>query len=397
MRTATGSNCRHSMAQYPGLPTLAGGATGQGPMKKKKITLGEIARLAGVGKATASRVFTEGASVAPATRERVLTVARDLGYQPSQLAKSLSTGRTHYVGVIFAYMDNPFYAASLEVLTYTLQDAGYQVLLLMAWNDTPEEEKIIQKLLDYRVEGIIAGSASISNAIAQRCADLGIPVVMYNRDQLRLNLPAVVSANYQGAHAATRLLIRTGHTRIAHIAGWQQATTGIERAKGFSDAMAEAGLKPVAITDARFLRHLAVEATHRLMRDGPRPDAILVGNDNMAMAVMDVLTGAYGLDIPGDVSVIGYDDAACAQLGRYDLTTVRQPVGQMAREAVGLIESLILDPAQPARKVVAPATLVVGSTVRGIDLTTAASTEALSRELGIDVEVRVPLAPGLSA
>ena len=355
---------------------------------KKRATLIEVARRAGVGKATVSRVFTEGASVSVKTRDKVMQAANELKFQPSRLAKSLSTGRTRYVGLVFAYLDNPFYADAVEKLTYRLQGDGYQVLLLMAWNDTPEEEAIIQQLLDYQVEGIITGSASISNSIATRCDENGIPIVMFNRDLMHRNLAAVTSDNYRGACAATRLLIETGHKRIAHIAGWQMATTGIDRARGFQDTMHAAGLEPAGMIDARFLKPLAEEATHELMSAEPRPDAIFVGNDNMAIRVIDTLRGSRGLGVPDDVSVIGYDDTEVAQLHSYRLTTIRQPVADMVDESVDLLRELIDRPLQKPEKRVMPATLVIGETVQGVNPSLLGPAIQSAEHAGIALETR---------
>ena len=367
------------------------GKTDFGPVTrgmKKRATLKQVAALAGVGKATASRVYSDGSSVSLKTRERVMQAAKELNYQPSRLAKSLSTGKTRYIGLVFAYLDNPFYAASVEKLTYKLQKYGYQVLLLMAWNETPEEYTIVQRLLDYQVEGIISGAASISNTLAKHCAEFGIPIVMFNRDLLNHDLSAVTSENYTGARAATRLLIETGHSRIAHIAGWKQATTGIERRRGFLDAMAEAGLMPTDVIDARFLRSQAVDAIHAIMQSPRRPDAIFVGNDNMAVSVIDVLRGEYGLDVPGDISIVGYDDSSLASLRGYDLTTIRQPVEEMAEMAVDLIDELIASPGAEPQKRFAPAQLIIGQTVRGVGAQDLRAAERVSAELGIGMELR---------
>ena len=357
---------------------------------KRRATLREVAALAGVGKATASRVYSDGSSVSLKTRERVMQAAKQLNYQPSRLAKSLSTGKTRYIGLVFAYLDNPFYAASVERLTYQLQKHGYQVLLLMAWNETPEEYGIVQRLLDYQVEGIISGTASISNTLAKRCAEFGIPIVMFNRDLLNHDLSAVTSDNYKGACAATRLLIETGHRRIAHIAGWKQATTGLERKRGFVDTMQAAGLEPIAVIDARFLRTQAVEATHSLMQLPQRPDAIFVGNDNMAVSVIDVLRSEYGLDVPSDISIVAYDDSSLAQLKGYDITTIRQPVDIMADMAVDLIQELIASPGSERQKRNAPARLIIGQTVKGVSPKDPRAAKEVSADVEIAFELRKP-------
>jgi DNA-binding LacI/PurR family transcriptional regulator len=301
--------------------------------KPDKITSIEVARRAGVSQSAVSRVFS-GASASPKTVAKVRRAAEELGYRPNALARSLITGRSRIIGLVVAYLDNQFYPIALELLSKALQDKGYHVLVFMAGNDTDVIPKVFQDLMDYQVDGIITASVGMTNDLTTRCGDAGIPVVMFNRGQDDPRLSEVTSDNFAGSRRATEFLIAGGHRRIAHIMGWQGSSTGRDRAAGFRAAMAQAGLEPAAMIDGLYDRATAAAAAQEMMQAAPPPDAIFVGNDHMALAVMDRLRFGLGLRVPQDVSIVGYDDAPIAAWESYDLTTIRQPVNRMVEATV---------------------------------------------------------------
>jgi DNA-binding LacI/PurR family transcriptional regulator len=313
-----------------------------------KVTAIDVARLAGVSQSAVSRVFTPGASASKATSEKVRAAADRLGYRPDPLARAMITGRTRIIGLVVAYLENQFYPMALERLSRALQARGYHILVFMAENATDKVAEVVQELIDYRVDGIITASVSMSNDLTARLLALGIPVVNFNRGQDDARLTDVTSDNIAGARRATEFLIAGGHTRIAHIMGWQGSSTGRDRAEGFRTAMADAGLLPVAMIDGMYARDTAAEATRALWAAN-RPDAIFVGNDHMAFAVIDTLRHDLGLRVPEDVSVIGYDDVPMAAWPAYGLTTIRQPVNRMVAATVEAILGLIDGTASPQK------------------------------------------------
>ena len=300
----------------------------------EKVTSTEVARLAGVSQSAVSRVFTPGASASAKTVEKVRAAAEELGYRPNVLARSLITGRTRIIGLVVAYLENQFYPMALELLSRALQERGYHILIFMAENSTERVPQVMAELLDYQVDGIITASVAMSNDLTSRCDAAGIPVVMFNRGQDDARLSEVTSDNISGGRRATQFLIDGGHKRIAHVMGWQGSSTGRDRAEGFRQAMAAAGLDPVDMVDGMYSRDVAADVTRVLYQGGQRPDAIFVGNDHMAFAVMDTLRYDLGLSVPGDVSIVGYDDVPMAAWGAYGLTTIRQPVNRMVQATV---------------------------------------------------------------
>ena len=314
-----------------------------------KTTAMDVARLAGVSQSAVSRVFTPGASASKATVEKVRAAAQQLGYRPDPLARAMITGRTRIIGLVVAYLENQFYPVAIELLSRALQEKGYHILVFMAENSTEKVPQVMQELLDYQVDGIITASVAMTNDLTARCRTAGIPVVMFNRGQDTAGLSEVTSDNLAGGRRAGQHLLDTGHRRIAHIMGWQGSSTGRDRATGFCDALREAGLEPFAMIDGMYSRDEAARATRDLFAGADRPDAIVVGNDHMAFAVMDTLRHELGLSVPDDVSVIGYDDVPLAGWSSYSLTTIRQPVRRMVEATVDILLKQIEGETAPSR------------------------------------------------
>lgn len=333
-------------------------------MAVEKVTSQDVARLAGVSQSAVSRVFTPGASVSPAMAAKVREAADQLGYRPNVLARSLITGRSRIIGLVVAYLENQFYPVALEHLSRALQAEGYHILIFMAENSEAQVADVMQELIDYQVDGIIAASVAMTHDLSERCEAAGIPVVLFNRDQDGPAHSAVTSANIEGGAKVAEFLLAGGHRRIAHIAGWEGSSTGRDRRRGFLDGLAAAGHKPVSVIDGLYTREGAADAARRMMDLPEPPDAIFVGNDHMAFAVLDVLRIERGLNVPGDVSVVGYDDVPLAAWPAFDLTTVRQPVNRMVSATVRTMLEKIPDRDSPARKIEIDGPLILRGSAR---------------------------------
>lgn len=332
-------------------------------MAQDKVTSAQVAALAGVSQSAVSRVFTPGASASKETIAKVRAAAEKLGYRPNALARGLITGRTRMIGLIVAYLDNQFYPVALELLSRALQERGYHILVFMAENSTEKVAQVMGELLDYQVDGIITASVAMSNDLTSRCAAAGIPVVMFNRGQDDVRLSEVTSDNVAGGRRVAEFLLAGGHRRIAHVMGWQGSSTGRDRARGFAEAMQAAGVAPFAMIDGMYARETAAEVARGLFAGPDRPDAIFVGNDHMAFAVMDALRFELGLSVPGDVSIVGYDDVPLAAWPAYNLTTIRQPVRRMVDATVDALIAQIEGDGEP-RKLKIDGPLIVRGSAR---------------------------------
>lgn len=333
-------------------------------MKENRITAHQVARRAGVSQATVSRVFAAGATVSPDKENRVRKAARDLGYMPNTLARSLNMGRSFTIGIVLAYLKNPFYPDALEKLSERLSARGYHVMVFFATNLAEEIDGVVENLMAHQVDGIILASVSVSNELTQRLQALKMPFVLFNRGQEDGSLPAVTATNFEGGRLAGEFLAAGGHKRVAHIAGWQKSLNGRQRQAGFIEGLKRCGQAPFAIRDSHYRRKMAIAATREFFQGPQVPDAIFVGNDHMAFAVIETLRHDLGLDVPGDVSVVGYDDVAMSAWKTFDLTTLRQPANQMVDQCVSMLLRRIEEGDTPQGHVEIPSKLVIRKSAR---------------------------------
>ena len=198
-------------------------------MAQTKITSAEVALRAGVSRSAVSRVFTVGASASKRTVEKVRLAAQELGYRPNILARAMVSGRSRMIGLVVAYLDNQFYPETLEKLSNALQEKGYHVLVFMAGKDSQSIDGVIEEILDYQVDGIIAASVALSSDLSNRCRAAGVPMVLFNRDQDDPLMSSVTSDNTAGGRKVAELFIAAGHKKIGYIAGWEGASTQRDR------------------------------------------------------------------------------------------------------------------------------------------------------------------------
>lgn len=334
-------------------------------MANEKVTSQEVAALAGVSQSAVSRVFTPGSSVSPKTAEKVRAAAEQLGYRPNILARSLKSGKSRIIGLVVAYLENYFYPEIVERLSVELQKEGYHVLIFLAPVASANVDQIVRELMDYQVDGIVLASVVMSSDLTARCKTVGVPVVLINRGTDDVSLSSVTTDNFGGGKALADYLCSLGHEKIAYIAGTQGATTQRDREAGFVAGLAEAGRQLFARAEGNFDHKTAQAAARELFATRNRPDAVFVGNDHMAFAVMDVLRFELGLRVPEDVSVVGFDDVPPAAWPAYNLTTYRQHADQMVEQTVGLLMGSIKSgEATPHQVVLSGALVIRGSTRR---------------------------------
>ncbi len=332
-------------------------------MAQIKVTSAEVAARAGVSQSAVSRVFTPGASASSKTAEKVKRAAAELGYRPNVLARAMVSGKSRIIGVIVAYLENQFYPDVLEKLSNALQAEGYHVLVFMASNTSGNINRVVEEILDYQVDGIIAASVALSSELSDRCQAANIPMVLFNRGQDDTGMSIVTSDNLAGGRKIADFLVAGGHQKIGYIAGWEGASTQRDREAGFLQGLTEAGLSLHARTVGNFHMDQAREATLQMFTQDP-PDAVFVANDHMALAVMDTLRHELGIKVPEDVSVVGYDDVTMSSWPSYNLTTVRQPANRMVAETVTTLLAKINDIETLPRKVEIEGPLIVRKSAR---------------------------------
>lgn len=333
-------------------------------MGSARVTASDVAKAAGVSQPTVSRVFNRSTAVDPVKADRVRAVAKELGYIPNLVARSLNSGSSFRIGIVLAYLKNGFFGEALQRLSKALNAQGYSVTVYFAGNSSDEVDAIVDDLLADRVDGIVLASISMTNELVARVRKSGIPCVLFNRGQCDAMASMVTASNVEGGRRATEFLIEAGHQRIAHLSGWRDALNGVDRATGFHAAMEAAELTPAACVECHFRRNVAMEETRRLMNCPTPPDAFFVANDHMAFGVLEVLRVELGLRVPEDVSVIGYDDAPMASWQTFDLTTVRQPLARMIDTTVALLLDEIREAGRAPEQIEIAGELVIRGSAR---------------------------------
>ena len=319
-------------------------------MSQVRVTSLQVAQKAGVSQSAVSRVFTPGASASAKTIEKVQKASAELGYRPNSLARAMVSGKSRIIGLVVAYLNNQFYPEALEKLSKKLQERGYHVLVFMASNSSDNIDTVIEEILDYQVDGIIAASVALSPELSNKCREAGVPLVLFNRAHESPKMSAVTSDNYAGGEKVAKYLISAGYEKIAYLAGWEGASTQRDREAGFMDTLNASGMKLFSRGFGNFEMAQSKKATHEMFNKTAdhRPDVVFVANDHMALAVMDTLRYELGLKIPEDVAVVGYDDVPAAEWPSYDLTTVRQCSGQMVNITIDiLLEEIETEGSQP--------------------------------------------------
>lgn len=324
------------------------------------VTSRDVARLAGVSQMTVSRVLQDNGKVAPQTRERVLAAMRDAGYRPHAAARTMRTRRTATVGVVVADITNPFYPQLLEAVAEALDAAGQRMVL---WNG-PDGSGALESLDEGTVDGLIfttvtEATPQLSDAVAR-----AEPIVLLHRGLDELDCDQVTTDNAAGGRAVADYLVATGHTRIGFLRGPELPSTARHREHGFRERLAELGhpLPEDLSAPGGFAHDVARSAMRDLLDRADPPTAVFCANDLTALGAVDGAV-SLGRRVPEDVWVIGYDDIALTAWDSYDITTVRQPIAEMARAAVARLLERIGDRDLPTRRDCFPSELLVrGST-----------------------------------
>jgi Transcriptional regulators len=327
------------------------------------VTSSEVARRAGVSQSAVSRTFTPGASISPKTRAKVLAAAKELGYRPNAIARSLITNRSRIIAVVMAYLENLFYPDVLEELGRLLAAQNYRLLLFTGLKDR-DSDPVFDQLMQYRVDGIILASTSLSSELSEECAAAGIPVVLFNRTTERDAVSSVTTRNREGGRRVAEFLLAGGHRRFGYIAGIENSSTNRDRFGGYAEALAEAGHTDIVVETGNYSRAEAEAAARAMLARPDRPDALFVANDHMAVAVMDVARYEFGLAIPQDLSIVGYDDVGPARWTAYGITSMSQPMKRMVEATVDILMKQIASGEIEAEHRILSGELVVRTSAR---------------------------------
>ena len=325
----------------------------------RRPTSYDVARAAGVAQSTVSRCFKPGSNVSAATRALVLAAAERLGYMPNALARSLITRRSDMVGVVatrYTLRGNP---DVIHAIGEALAAAGKQLLLVVAESDATGPHEL-RGALEYPLDGLIS-CVAMTEADTRTVRGRGIPLVLYNRRPSGLPVDSVTCDNATAAGEMAAALHAAGHRRFLFVGGPSRAPVSCERRDGFLARLRMLGNEPAAVIDTDYSYEGGRDAMlgHLRERTAIRPDAVSCANDQIALGVLDACRYDLGLEVPRDISVVGFDDIAEAARPGYRLTTMHQDSVGMARRTVDILLRRLREPALPVITEEVAARLVV--------------------------------------
>ncbi len=322
----------------------------------RDVTLRTIARRAAVHPSTVSRALNprEAGRVSPGTVDRIRKIAKELDYEPHPWARSLRTNKTMTIGLVLPRLADGTLAVVFEASEALVRSHGYQAVTMSTGDDPDEERRVVERLIERRVDGIILATSSQNDPVIHELAERNLPFVLMNRASGAH--PVVRGDDRDGSYQATTHLIERGHRRIGLIAGAPQFSTGALRREGYIQAHLEHGLpfNEELVVVGSFALESGLDAAATLLTLRDRPSAVVAANDYIAIAAMSVARD-LGLTVPGDLAVVGYNDVPLASLLPIPLSSVSVPLAEMGRRAIELLLRRMAG--EPVESVVLPVQL----------------------------------------
>ena len=300
----------------------------------------DVAKLASVSQSAVSRCFRSGGSLSDDKRRRIQQAALQLGYQPNAIASGLITKRSNLIAVIISNLTNLYYPEVLAELSHRLNAKGVRVLLF-ALQCESEVDAALDQIWRYRVDGAIS-AARLSGAQVRAFARHRVPVVLYNRFVEGEDVASVCCDSVGGERLLVDRLVAAGHRTFGIIAGPEDSFVGNQRVRGAVARLADHGITAQVVPGA--FDHESGAAGLRALAAAAQPDAVICANDLMALGAIDAARHEFGLTLPDDLSIVGFDGVGPAAWQSYRLTTIRQPVRRMTEAAVLMLMERIEAP-----------------------------------------------------
>jgi len=335
-----------------------------------RVSIKDIAKAAGVSHSTVSRALSDSSLVSDETKARVQRLAREMGYSPNALARSLVTRQTHTVGVVVTTIADPFIAEVVQGIEATAHDHGFTSILCNSGAEPEREIAAVEMLRSKRVDGVIVTSSRVGALYLEHLERIGVPIVLinnHNEQRGRYTFTVTVD-NRHGGYLATQHLIELEHRRIAYVTAPADHSSDLDRMTGYRQALGQAGIEP----DARLIipgngrADGGERALEALLALDDRPSGVFCYNDMTAIGLIHAARRA-GLSVPVDLAVVGFDDIPFATYFYPPLTTVAQPKVEMGQRAMNMALSLMTadQEGEPLSNIVVQGKLVVRASTAG--------------------------------
>ncbi|MCM6013180.1 LacI family transcriptional regulator [Klebsiella pneumoniae] len=313
-------------------------------MSIKRVLLSDVAKLAGLSKATLSRYMNNSIVLPQDTIDRIETAIRELDYRGNSLARRLSKGGSETLGLVLPDITNPFFAELADAAEEAASASGYSLVLCITRNNPEKECQFIRWLDTCQVDGLLFTTNRPDNGLLRKEVQRHERIVLLDEDIPGSKVPKVFADNVQGGRIATEKLIAAGHRHIAFVGGPDKLMSVRERYQGFCTAMEQAGLgwPPEWVMYGDYQREFGQQALRYLFSQQVRPTAVFAASDYLVLGLLDGLR-ASGLQAPEALSLVGFDDANYADFTQPRISTIRQPARELGRTAVNIMMRLLND------------------------------------------------------
>ncbi|WP_353547597.1 LacI family DNA-binding transcriptional regulator [Rhinopithecimicrobium faecis] len=330
-------------------------------MIKKGMGMKLIAEKLEISISTVSRALRDAHDVNPVTRQKVMSLAKELNFKPNKNASALASGSTKNIGVVIPFITNYYFSTVISGIQEEAISQGYQIVLYISNDDLAREIQLINNLESNNLDGLLV-SISSNTTSTQHYEDLmneGCPIVFFDRIPAHLNASKVMQGDFEGAYLATNHLIQKGYRKIAHLAGPSGLDLTNERLNGYLCALKDAGISnnPSFIKYAGFTRNEGEVSCRELYQGADQPDAIFAVNDLKAVGAIQALK-KMGMRVGEQVGVIGFTDDPIALIIEPNLTTIHEPAFEIGKQSCQLLIKHIKNPSFEARTISLACTLV---------------------------------------
>ena len=329
-------------------------------MSRQRVTIDDVADLAGVSYQTVSRVINDRPDVSDATRERIQKIIDETGYRPSHIARSLATARTATIGLVVPDISNPFFSVIARGAEQAVSQRGYTILLSSTSEEVSREVEVLHMLHERYVDGVIVCGFRQEDAALRETLSQFNAVVLLNRRIEGEAFPAVLVDDVLGGYLVTRHLLQMGHTAVGFLAGPANSFSGAGRLQGYRQALTEAGITPGEgwVKACTPTYGHGQEAARQLLETHPQLSALFCYNDLVALGALRGCA-AVGRSVPEDIAIAGFDDIMLAGVVTPALTTCHVPREEMGRLAVSMLLSCIENESNNCSEVVVKPELIV--------------------------------------
>lgn len=310
---------------------------------RQRVTISDVAKLAGVSVSTAARVFNSGWSgnVKTASKEKVLAAAKELGYYGTNaLAKSLNGSKTNIIAIITAEQLGSFYSKVVLELINAIKANGKQAMVFPVNPEVNSLTKIVAEVHQYCIDAAIVISPATYDVVRSFNTE-DFPLVLFNRGTEDSNISAVYCDNFNVGRMAADFFMDQGLTQLGFLSGNNGPTVQMERLEGFTKRVQERGGVVTHVLDGNYTYASAVPLARQMLASSNRPEAVYCSEDSMAAAVIDVAQREFGLSIPQDLSVIGTDNTPLSEYLNYSITTFAHPLPEMLASTMEILDQLL--------------------------------------------------------